>query len=158
MVWVDGVCHISDQATIWRWRSAYQNDFAARIDWTIKPFGEANHPPVARLAHPNEITVKSGDKVTLDASPTNDPDGNELTFKWWLYLEPGSHLLFRDYSLNNNRNFQLDMDGKDTPVATFAAPKVTNPQDMHIILEVTDKGTPALTRYQRVIVNIVPAD
>ena len=158
MVWVDGVCHISDQATIWRWRPAYQNDFAARIEWTIKPFAESNHPPVARLGHANEITVRSGDKVTLDARPSNDPDNDELTFNWWLYLEPGSYLLYRDYSLNSNRNYQLDMDGKDTPVATFTAPSVSKPQDMHIILEVRDNGTPALTRYQRVIVNIVPAD
>ena len=28
----DGVPYISDQATIWRWREAYQNDFAARMD------------------------------------------------------------------------------------------------------------------------------
>jgi hypothetical protein len=27
---------------------------------------------------------------------------------------------------------------------------------MHFILEVKDKGTPALTRYQRVIVNVIP--
>ncbi len=156
MVWVDGVCHISDQATIWRWRPAFQNDFSARMDWTIKDYKDANHPPVPKLSHPNEITVKSGEKVTLDASLTTDPDGNSLTYKWFLYLEPGSYLLYRDYSTNSNRNFQLDMEGRDTPVATFTAPKVEKPQDMHIILEVTDNGSPALTRYQRVIVNIVP--
>ena len=49
---VDGEWHQSNKATIWRWRSAYQNDFAARMDWTIKPYAEANHPPVAKLAHP----------------------------------------------------------------------------------------------------------
>ncbi|MGZ3766822.1 MAG: hypothetical protein ACXVA2_19320 [Mucilaginibacter sp.] len=27
---------------------------------------------------------------------------------------------------------------------------------MHFILKVTDKGTPALTRYKRVIVTVVP--
>ena len=32
---IDGRQYISDQATIWRWREAYQNDFAARMDWTI---------------------------------------------------------------------------------------------------------------------------
>ena len=32
--------------------SAYQNDFAARMDWTIKPYAEANHPPVPKLDHP----------------------------------------------------------------------------------------------------------
>ena len=31
---VDGRRVRSDQATIWRWRDAFQNDFAARIDWT----------------------------------------------------------------------------------------------------------------------------
>ena len=39
----DGRWHTSN-ATIWRWRSAYQHDFAARMDWTIKPYAEANHP------------------------------------------------------------------------------------------------------------------
>ena len=28
--------YTSDQATIWRWRTAFQHDFAARMDWTIK--------------------------------------------------------------------------------------------------------------------------
>ena len=27
--------YTSDQATIWRWRRAFQHDFAARMDWTI---------------------------------------------------------------------------------------------------------------------------
>ena len=47
-----GNWHTSNKATIWRWRSAYQNDFAARMDWTIKPYAEANHPPVPKLGHP----------------------------------------------------------------------------------------------------------
>ena len=50
MLGVDGNWHQSNKATIWRWRSAYQNDFAARMDWTIKPYAEANHPPVAQTA------------------------------------------------------------------------------------------------------------
>jgi hypothetical protein len=37
------------------------------------------------------------------------------------------------------------------------APKVTRPETLHFILAVTDKGTPALTRYKRVIVTVVPA-
>lgn len=42
---VDGQWHTSNKATIWRWRAAYQNDFAARMDWTIRPYKDANHPP-----------------------------------------------------------------------------------------------------------------
>ena len=46
VIGADGKSHTSDQATIWRWREAFQHDFAARIDWTIKPFSDANHNPV----------------------------------------------------------------------------------------------------------------
>ena len=44
----DGNFYFSDKATVWRWRNAYQNDFAARMDWCVKPFNEANHPPIAK--------------------------------------------------------------------------------------------------------------
>src|SRR5262245_27992551 len=39
----DGRTYTSDQATIWRWREAFQHDFAARMDWTIKDPRAANH-------------------------------------------------------------------------------------------------------------------
>lgn len=41
------------KTTVWRWRKAFQNDFAARMDWTTQPYEAANHPPVVALAHPN---------------------------------------------------------------------------------------------------------
>ena len=87
---VDGSWHTSNKATIWRWRAAYQNDFAARMDWTIKPYAEANHPPVARLDHPNQLTVKSGERVNLSAEGSSDPDGHGLAYEWFYYGEPGT--------------------------------------------------------------------
>ena len=39
VVGADGKAYTSDQATIWRWRTAFQNDFAARMDWTTKGVG-----------------------------------------------------------------------------------------------------------------------
>jgi hypothetical protein len=42
----DGSTRTSYQATVWRWRQAYQHDFAARMDWTVRPRGEANHNPI----------------------------------------------------------------------------------------------------------------
>ena len=78
---MDGKWHTSNKATIWRWRSAYQNDFAARMDWTIKPYAEANHPPVARLEHANRLTVKSGERVNLSAEGSTDPDGDALVVR-----------------------------------------------------------------------------
>jgi hypothetical protein len=81
-------------------------------------------------------------------------DGNKLNFKWSLYLEPGSYLLYTNYQ--SNKNYTLDMSDPGNPVTSFVVPDVSTTRDMHIILEVTDNGMPALTRYKRIIVNIIP--
>ena len=44
------------------------------------------------------------------------------------------------------------MEHADKQAASFIAPKV----DKDFILEVTDDGVPSLTRYQGVIVNVIP--
>lgn len=136
----------SIQATIWRWRQEYQNDFAARMLWTTKSYAECNHPPVPKLAHPDHFTVKSGQEFHLSARGTYDPDGDSMSYRWIQYPEAGTYkglVSFAPYSSNLY----------DLPVT---APQVTSPQTIHFILKVTDKGTPALTRYKRVIVTVVP--
>jgi hypothetical protein len=141
----DGTIYINEQATIWRWREAYQNDFAARMDWTIMEYEEANHPPVPVLAHPNKISVNAGGIVTLNAEGSSDPDKDVLKYHWFLYREPGTYV--GDIQIDNSSEVK----------ATFTAPEVNQPETVHIILEVTDNGQPALTRYQRVIVTVLPS-
>lgn len=147
-----GEIYCSNQATIWRWREAYQNDFNARMDWTIKPYSEANHPPVALLEGDNEITIRVGESVTLDASASSDPDGNSLNFKWIHYAEAGNYFHWRGQR-------GIVMDNANTSRMTLRIPaevEIERPNTTHIVLQVTDTGTPALTRYQRVIVTIMP--
>ncbi|MBN8822635.1 MULTISPECIES: nucleoside hydrolase-like domain-containing protein [unclassified Spirosoma] len=143
---VDSGWYTSNKATIWRWRKAYQHDFAARIDWTIKPYKEANHPPIAKLGHPNQVQAKSGEKVMLSADGSSDPDGNTLTYEWIYYREPGTFESSR----------ALEIQDKRKKNAFIIAPTVTKPETFHVILAVTDTGTPSLTRYQRVIVTVMP--
>jgi hypothetical protein len=146
---VDGSWHTSNKATIWRWRQAFQNDFAARMDWTVKPFAAANHPPVPTLAHAAELEARPGHTVMLKADAT-DPDGNSLAYRWSYYPEPGT------LSLQSGRsgNF-LEIRNSDSKEASFVAPgNAFKNGSMHFILAVTDDGTPALTRYRRVIVNV----
>ncbi len=152
---VDGRWHDDNHSTIWRWREAYQNDFAARMDWTIKPYTEANHPPVVKLGHPANLTVKRGARVDLSAEGTTDPDGDALSYSWFYYGEASS------FPMSSARSGQpLEIRNFDQAKAWFTVPtgRVMPPGlgDMHIILAVTDHGTPRLTRYQRVIVNVVP--
>lgn len=150
---VDGKWHTGNHETIWRWREAYQNDFAARMDWTIKSYEEANHPPVANLACPEQITANPGDTVELSAEGSSDPDGDELTYEWFYYGEVGT------FTTSTARSGQpVTIDNGDQAKASFQVPtkRVLRNGTMHIILAVTDKGTPPLTRYRRVIVNVEP--
>jgi len=143
---IDKAWHKSEQATIWRWREDYQNDFAARIQWTTKSYSQANHPPVPRLAHPDHFTVRSGAEFHLSAKGTSDPDGDSLSYLWFQYPEAGTYKGLVSFAPHAANLY-------DVPVT---APTVTSPQTIHFILKVTDKGTPRLTRYRRVIVTVVP--
>lgn len=142
----DGKLYITNKATIWRWRQAYQNDFAARMDWSIKPYKEANHPPIIRLNHVQNLSVKSGEDVLLDASGSHDPDTNDLKYEWIYYREVGTY----------ESNVRIKIKDSTSQKAYFTAPKVNQPETVHFILAVTDTGVPALTRYQRVIVTVFP--
>ena len=76
---------------MWRWSPALQNDFAARADWCVKSFDEANHPPVIKLAHALDIGAKPGKTIELSARGTSDPDGDELSYTWWQYHEADTY-------------------------------------------------------------------
>jgi hypothetical protein len=151
---VDGQWHTSNHATIWRWRSAYQYDFAARMDWTTKPYSEANHPSVVRLRHPAQMRARKGDRISL-AAEVEDPDDDEVTYSWSYYPEVGG------FSTSNARTGQpIEIEGANQAQASFVVPdeRVMPPGrgTLHLILAVTDKGDPPLTRYRRVIVDVQP--
>jgi hypothetical protein len=152
---VDGRWHTDNHATIWRWRQAYQNDFAARMDWTIKSYDQANHPPVPKLGHTNRLAAKPGEHINLSAEGSSDPDGDALSYEWFYYNQAGT------FPASSARSGQpVAIQNFDQPKAWFTVPtsRVMPPGigTMHIILAVTDHGTPQLTRYQRVIVDVKP--
>ncbi len=141
----DNKTFTSNKVSLWRWRDDFQNDFAARMDWCIKSYQDANHPPVPVLGHPEQITVKSGEGFALNASGSTDPDGDNLSYLWFHYPEAGSHKeLIKIESAENLNSVWV------------IAPKVDKNETAHFILKVTDKGSPQLSRYKRIIVNIEP--
>jgi len=149
----DGRWHTSNHATIWRWRKAFQNDFAARMDWTTQPYADTNHPPVVKLATPAAITAKPGGRVELSAIGSTDPDSDQLSYRWFYYLEAGS------FTVSSARSGQpVEIQNFDQPQAWFNIPtkRVLRKGTMHIILAVTDHGKPRLTRYKRVIISVKP--
>jgi len=132
-----------NQISLIRWREDFQNDFAARMDWCHKPFEEASHPPVPALAHSDRLTVKSGGWIRLDASGTTDPDGDSLSYFWISYPEAGTCKA----RVENEKNLYA---------VGLQAPKVEKAETLHFVLRVTDKGSPPLSRYRRVIVAVEP--
>ncbi len=139
----DTATYKDNKVTLWRWRDDFQNDFAARMDWTFMSYENANHPPVPSLGHEENITVKSGEQFVLDASGTTDPDGDNLTYVWFQYMEAGT--LKKQVTLRSAENLYRIF---------LTAPEVDKTANTHFILKVTDKGKPALTRYKRVIVTV----
>ncbi|KAM0349597.1 hypothetical protein ACHAP4_010376 [Fusarium culmorum] len=86
----------SQYATIWRWRDAYQDDFATRMQWTIvDKFEDGAHPPKISIngstdSEPLRFDVSLNDTMILDASETYSTDSDDasgLTFEWYSYAE-----------------------------------------------------------------------
>ena len=112
------------------------------------PAGRGGEPPAGagaqRPGGPGvaERKVRPGEEVRLSAAGSSDPDGDRLTYRWWVYREAGSY--GRDVALAN-----ADAEGASLRVPADAAGKT-----IHVILEVTDRGRPALTRYRRAVLHV----
>ena len=126
---------------MWRWSDAIQNDFAARADWSVKSYEQANHPPKVKLAHASNLKAMPEAEVMLSAKGSSDPDGDELSFRWWQYREAGSY------------DGTVEIKNAHSQRASLTLPAdIGKDRTIHVIVEVTDSGTPALTRYQRVLI------
>jgi hypothetical protein len=180
VVGADGKTYTSDQATIWRWRTAFQNDFAARMDWTIKDVSQANHNPDVVVngragKEPVMLDAIVGTPLTLDAAGTRDVDGHGLKYTWFLYSEAGTGIPAQPVLAGPPVPVGGGgtLSGGGIPSAPSGGPREPAPrvslQDAatrratvipraaglaHIILAVEDQGTPSLTAYRRIILTI----
>ncbi|MHC4511274.1 MAG: nucleoside hydrolase-like domain-containing protein [Planctomycetota bacterium] len=146
----NGIEYTSDQATIWRWRQAYQHDFAARMDWCVaETFEAANHNPVAAFNNDRSkavvrMNVKATETLRLGAVGSDDPDGDKLSYQWFVYREAGNYAGVID--IRNSKRQQ----------ASFIAPEVNQAREIHVILALKDDGEPNLYSYRRVVVTVEP--
>ncbi len=133
--------------TIARWRTAYQNAFAARMDWCVLPPEKANHEPLAvcngdTTRRVLSLDAKPGQTIRLSADGSSDPDGNALSLRWWVYREAGTYWA------------APTIEGATSPSASLTIPADASGRTIHVILEVTDRGRPPLTAYRRVVIRV----
>lgn len=120
------------------------NNFAARMDWAKE--GTGNRNPVV-IVNGNKgldilhINATQGGEIILDASQSYDPDGDQLTCKWWILPEAGTY------------SGTVDVKDAHTGKATITVPADATGKTIHVICEVTDNGTHNLTGYRRVILS-----
>jgi hypothetical protein len=178
-VMVEGRPYTSDQATIWRWRAAFQNDFAARMDWTIRERAQANHNPTLVVngkpgTAPLVIDAPVGTAIRLDAAGSADPDGHALAYNWFFYPEAATGIPGHPVRVRERPPAGAPAPGQGgIPPAPAAGPREPPPRLViesasgpsatvvakapgiaHVILAVEDSGTPSLTSYRRIILNL----
>ncbi len=135
-------------APVWRWRRAFFNDFRCRMDWCVKPFAEANHPPRAAIDGDASATIiqrtaRAGETLSFDASASTDPNGDKLNFVWYFYPEAGTYrgALERTSGTAAEHQIQIPADAAGS--------------ELHLILEVRDESRiAALTSYRRVVIHV----
>ncbi|KAI8294739.1 hypothetical protein K4K59_004993 [Colletotrichum sp. SAR11_240] len=179
---VTGMDHQSQYATVWRWRDAYQDDFAARMQWTVTDkFEDATHPPSINVngsisLDAMEIFVPYNGSVVLDASETYDPDHPEdsthLEFEWYAYdaasiawasayleglieIRPLSPPPGTDGYLEvNNARFRNVTIGPRVQIMNNV-PSISQLQGRywHVVLQVNNnKGQHPIRRYKRILI------
>lgn len=122
-----------------RWIEALQHDFAARADWCIRDFAQANHPPVIQPLGEVKRVAVAGEKLTLEVV-TSDPDGDNLITHFWLYSEVGTYLGKPLLDQKKNR-LEIQLDPESTG-------------ELHVIASVQDDGEHSMVRYQRFVIQV----
>ena len=121
------------------------NNFAARMDWAAE--GKGNRNPVVMLNGTAGLEVlkldaRPGDQVKLSAKGTYDPEQDEMDIKW-MKMDPASSYTGEVTITPKGQN------------AVVSVPEDASGKTIHVVCEVTDKGTPALTSYRRAIIQVV---
>jgi hypothetical protein len=138
------------------------------MQWSLdSDFAQANHAPVVIVNGHMDVSaslhleVEAGQVVSLDASESYNPDGDNLSYSWFHYKEPTMAMGVWDLLIPemeivnvdsdiNGRRVEITMPPAEQSAVDF---RTGQPQEKghtyHFILEVKDDGTPALTAYKR---------
>lgn len=127
-----------------RWINEFQNDFAARILWGDTPaYADANHNPVLFVRRAGlDRKAAAGSTVSIDVVAT-DPDGDAVTLNVWQYTDADTY----------PGTVQITQSASGPYLVSVPADAVAG-QTIHVIVQATDNGSPALSKYARVVITV----
>ena len=135
-------------SVIKRWSKGYDNDFAARMKWSItKNYQDANHHPIAVVNGDTsrkvlEIKATPSSTVQLGANGSSDPDQDALNYAWSFYKESSSY------------DGDVPLQNASSSSVTVSIPSNAGDKTIHLILELYDNGSPQLYAYRRIIIHV----
>lgn len=170
----DGSQYSSIQSTIWRWRDAMQDDFAARMQWTLnRSVSSVAHPPLINVngsAGPEILRFKllANQSMVLDAGSTCDTDHlgdlSQLDFEWFEQPQGGlSGLLIRPLVSTPDTDGVLPLNEAGfanvtlgTKVEVSVKDGVLSGVEWQVVLQVrTRKGPYPIRRYKRIGISVL---
>lgn len=164
-----------DRGSYLRWIEYTNRDFKNRLDWCVaESFEKANHRPSIEIIGDLDRTVKSGDLVEIEAS-ISDPDALNVDLLWEQYSGvykqlgmdkekfaayvqtwPKAVPLWWQFRDAGTYNGMVKISDPEKNKVQFVAPEVKEAKTIHLILEVKDQGSLALTSFARIVVTVLP--
>lgn len=114
---------------------------------TTDDYSAVNHHPIAIVDGDSSLKciykrAKTGDALIFDATESKDPDGNQFDYRWSVYDEPSTY------------KGLVTIENSSASKCKVLVPSDALGKSIHLILEITDKGIPALTVYRRIVINV----
>ncbi len=89
------------------------------------------------------LSAQEKPRLVVLAYMGNEPDGDTLTYNWWVYPEAGTY------------KKEINILGQSQPRANLKIPKDSKGTAIHLILEVKDKNSiVSLSDYRRIVIEV----